>query len=157
MPNRRFRPGRLRRAAVAVVLLVAGCAPAAAPPATVAPIPAGEARIWFYRVFFPGDTIDTPAIALNGQTVGRAIPGQRFYRDVPPGFYHVTVETVGRDTGQAQNVSLAPGQNQVFAIQSSPNWVRFGGRFQHGTYYVRTVPDRIAAQQLAGTRLGTGY
>ena len=74
---------------------------------SIPPIPAGEARIWFYRDYEPYAGKGLPAIAANGGYVGAAELGGAFYRDVPPGHYLVTVETVGIDTNQTANFELA--------------------------------------------------
>src|SRR5947199_9433916 len=88
------------------VLLVAitGCAQQAVTAAvSIPPIPAGEARIWFYRDYEPYAGKGLPAIAANGGYVGQAELGGAFYRDVPPGQYLGTVQTVGLDTRQTAN------------------------------------------------------
>src|SRR5690348_874047 len=86
-------------------------------PAAGPPIPPGEARVWFYRTFFPGDTPGMPAVAMNGQVVGYARAGWSFYRDVPADtIFHVTVASFGQDTNQAKDIRLAPGTQIYLAI-----------------------------------------
>ena len=68
------------------VLLVAmaGCVKQPMTAAVSIPaIPAGEARIWFYRDYEPYAGKGLPAIAANGGYVGAAELGGAFYRDVP--------------------------------------------------------------------------
>jgi hypothetical protein len=146
-------------AAIATILFVAGVSaaqPVTQPPST-APLPAGQARVWFYRVFFPEDTGGMPAVSMNGDVVGYARAGYSFYRDVPAGPYHVTVQSVGRDLDQAQDIVLAPGGQAFLAIQSDPSWLaeRIGSR--QPTYYVGIEPPNIAAIHFAQARFGTGY
>lgn len=92
------RPPRRPQWASSLLLIAAGCAQPLATAAAAPQTPAGEARIWFYR----GDEPTTgysgtavPTIAANGTYVGPAESGRVFYRDVPPGHYHVAVQTAG--------------------------------------------------------------
>jgi hypothetical protein len=146
-------------AAGLAVLLAAGCAAPAAPPqlAALPPIPAGDARLWFYRVFFPEDTRDMPAISLNGSAVGYALAGTSFYRDVPAGQYHVTVDSYGQDYNQSQDVAVASGQNIFIKIASLPSWEASSrGNYRRGTYYARVVPPQLAALEVPQTSSSGG-
>ena len=151
-------------------LSAAGCAaallvmmrPAPAPAETqsvLPPIPPGQARIWFYREMDPQHTMGRPYLRLNGAIVAISEPGGSFYRDVPPGHYHVTVDSYGVDQNQDRDVDLAPGQ-QVFAkVVSNDQWIDFGGgsdmggsSFHRDTFYVWTMPPQTAAAELPQTR-----
>ena len=147
---RRNRP--LRAGAVVLALGLNGCV-AAHPPATAAapPIPRGEARVWFYREFLPEDTWTEPAIAMNGGYVGMGAPGTSFYRDVPAGAYHITVDSYGRDLYQYQDVALSPGQQQFVKIESLPSWERDNRNYRRPTYYVAIMPPQIAALEMSQT------
>ena len=84
------RPLRLLRiAALLGMATIAACA--RNPPVglvSVPPIPPGEA-VWFYRVYLPSDTLNMTKVTMNGVYAGYAQLGGAFYRDVPPGNYHV--------------------------------------------------------------------
>src|SRR5438552_15430862 len=112
---------RLRGIAQGVLIVaMAGCAQQPVTAAvSIPPIPAGEARIWFYRAYEPYAGKGLPAIAANGRYVGVAELGGAFYRDVPPGHYVVTVETTGVDFSQIANLDLAPGQAAFVKIVSN--------------------------------------
>jgi hypothetical protein len=142
--------------AAALLLCLAGWTGPAAAQAPAAP--GGTARVWFYRVFFPGDTMGAPAVRMNGQIVGFAVPGVRFYRDVPAGRYHVTVDSYGVDVNQAKDVALVPGEELILTIQSAPDWASDGSRhpYRRPTYYVGIIPAQLAQAEMAETRLGTG-
>jgi hypothetical protein len=138
-------------AAAFVLFAAAGCAQ---PPVTaavaVAPIPAGEARIWFYRDYEPYAGKGRPAIAANGGYVGIAELGGVFYRDVPPGHYQVTVETNGTDFNQKSDLDLAPGQQAYIKIVSNPEWVRgtLSG-YERPTFYAWHIPNDVAQAAVA--------
>ncbi len=142
------------------LLIAAGYAAphARAQAAAVMPIPPGDARFWFYRVFFPDDTRDMPAISMNGTPIGYALAGASFYRDVPAGQYHLSVQSVGIDYNQSQDVAVAPGQEIYVNIASLPSWVEnVGTGYRAGTYYVMIVAPQLAALDLPQTRYSTGY
>jgi hypothetical protein len=61
--------------------------------ATLDPIKAGFGRIYFYRSNSPIGSGIQPAIRLNGEDVGSAVPGGVFFRDVLPGNFEVSTET----------------------------------------------------------------
>ena len=141
------------------LVIAAGCAaPSAhAQAATVPPVPPGDARFWFYRVFFPADTRDMPPISMNGTPIGYALAGTSFYRDVPAGQYHLSVQSVGIDYHQAQDVAVAPGQEIYVKIASLPSWVEnIGTGYHAGTYYVMIVASQLAALELPQTRYSSG-
>src|SRR5579864_612049 len=76
-----------------VLLAAASCAQA--PPAAsyaIPPVPA-QARIWFYRDLSVYSSLAEPYIRLNGAPVGVSQPGGAFYRDVPPGHYHISADS----------------------------------------------------------------
>src|SRR5215472_17391082 len=95
---------------LALFFALAGCTQLP-PVATIdlPPILAGNARVWFYRVYDPTESKGRPFIYMNGAIVGISEQGGAFYRDVPAGRYHITVESYGRDLYQFEDVALVPG------------------------------------------------
>ena len=89
----------------------------------------------------------------SGGTVppsGVSQPGGSSYRDVPPGHYHLSVDSYGVDFGQTRDVDLAPGA-QIFAkVVSNDNWIegggggRGGGGYHRNTFYVWLYPFEAA-------------
>jgi hypothetical protein len=160
MPTDLIRSSWFQGFAVATIICLA-VGLCVAQPAIVAdsaaPIPPGQARVWFYRVFFPDDTGGMPAVTMNGSTIGYARAGWSFYRDVPAGNYHVTVATVGLDFDQTKDIALAPGAQAYLAIQSDPTWEANRPGTRLPTYYVGVEPPGIAAIHFSQSRLGTGY
>jgi len=141
----------LRAGAAGLLLAIFGCAP----PAPIAvseirPIPAGQARIWFYRDYEPYAGRGRPAIAANGGYVGIAELGGAFYRDVSPGHYHVTVETTGVDVNQTSDVELGPGREAYIKIVSNPSWVSGAlSVYERPTFYAWRIPSEAAQAEVA--------
>jgi hypothetical protein len=129
---------------------VGGCAQA---PATVAipPIPAGEARVWFYREFIPSESLNMTAVSMNNTEVGYSRLGGAFYRDVVPGEYHITVASWGTDVNQSANVALAAGDEAYVRVESLRSWSSGGERnsYERDTFYARLIPPQIARAEVS--------
>ena len=154
----------LRAGSAALLLAAANCAPAPPPTASVAmsPIPAGAARVWFYRDAGPYDAQDRPLIRMNEQVVGILEPQGAFYRDIPPGHYHVSVDQYGSDFNVTSDVDLAGGQQIYFKIVSLSNWLGGGGNrggsagYERPTFYVWVIPPDAARSEVARTPFTSG-
>lgn len=144
------------------IALIGAALPAvpAASAAVVSPGAPGAARIWFYRDYEPSVSLSLAPVSLNGTLVGYVQPdGTAFYRDVAPGRYHITVESVGRDVNQARDVELGPGQEAFVKILASDTWESTGGdisSFRRDTFYVSLVPPQLGRAELANHPLGGG-
>jgi hypothetical protein len=144
--------GLLAAAQGAILLATAGCAqPSVTASVSIPPIPAGAARIWFYRDYEPYAGKGLPAIDANGRYVGAAELGGAFYRDVPPGNYVVTVETTGVDFSQVAHLDIAAGQESFVKIVSNPQWFSGGSRteYERPTFYAWHIPNEIAQADVA--------
>ncbi|MBV9824763.1 MAG: carboxypeptidase regulatory-like domain-containing protein [Alphaproteobacteria bacterium] len=135
------------------LLALAGCvqSPAARNVALSTPIPAGAARLWFYRSYEPSVSLNDARVSLNGTpTVTVGADGTPVFRDVPPGTYHLTVESFGQDTNQAKDIALAPGQEGFAKILASDSWSSDGGVTQitRDTFYVSLVSPQVARSEL---------
>ena len=73
-------------AGLLLMLLAAACA---TPAPQVAAPPPGQARIWFYRLWDPSESLNVANIGMNGVYVGSVEPGGAFYRDVAPDVYQI--------------------------------------------------------------------
>src|SRR6516165_61140 len=102
------------------LLVAAGCA--ARQPVTEGPIPAGQARIWFYRTWLPSESLNLANIEVNGVYFGSVENGGAFYRDISPGIYHIAAQSWARDFDQDTNVALVPGQQAYVKILDSTSW-----------------------------------
>ena len=84
--------------------------------------PAGSpstARIWIYRNDAPNEPNQTPYVRLNGQKAGVVQPSGAFYRDVPPGYYTVAVNSYGAPyPHQFADFNLGAGQEAFVEVLS---------------------------------------
>jgi hypothetical protein len=139
----------------AMVLAMTGCArmPTTAAYA-VPPVPAQEARIWFYRDLDPHGSMAMPYVRLNGTAVGVSQAGGALYRDVPPGHYHISADSFLTDPIQTRDVDLAPGQEVYAKVLSLDNWIEgfaqdAGASYHRETFYVWLYPAEVARPRIA--------
>ncbi|HUB95243.1 MAG TPA: DUF2846 domain-containing protein [Stellaceae bacterium] len=113
------------------MLGLSSCAPPGAPygsvAATVPAVPAGSARIYFYRELEIYDSTTPTEAYLNGAPVGLTETGTVFYRDVAPGQYTISVRSYGIFPYQFKTVVLRPGEIAYARIESLRSWVPCGG------------------------------
>jgi hypothetical protein len=152
---------RVLSAGLALVsLAVASCALVPTGSVAIPPVPAGEARVWFYRDGGPYDGRGTPYLRMNGAIVGLSEPNGALYRDVAPGQYHVTVDSYGEDFNQSRWVYLFPGQQAYFKVVSLRNWIGCGGGArndcQRDTFYVWDIPPEVAQGDVARSQFYGG-
>jgi len=124
-------PGLRRLAALALLILVAGCAGSFPPrfqetAAQVPPVPADRARIFFYRDYEPYEGAGRPYLSLNGERIGIAEPGGAIYRDVAPGTYRVTVASYGIWPFPPPPLALRAGEVRYVKIESLQSWASCG-------------------------------
>jgi Protein of unknown function (DUF2846) len=131
-----------------LLLVASGCAERA-PVET--PIPTGEARIWFYRNWLPSESLNLANIEMNGAYVGSVANGGVFYRDVPPGSYHIAPESWARDFNQTTNVAVVPGQQVYIKILDLTSWassVSVSKNFQRDSFYAWLIPPQVAQAEI---------
>jgi hypothetical protein len=136
-----------------ILLLATGCA--AAPPAPPSPIPPGQARIWFYRTWLPSESLNLANIDVNGVYFGSVAPGGVFYRDVPPGIYHIAPQQFdGPPAAEPNtNVAVVPGQQVYIKILDLSSWANAvsGGQFfvKRDSWYAWLIPPQAAQAEIA--------
>jgi len=160
MPSFLPKPLRCFRfvASCLAIALVSFSAVAQSPPVVNGPpIPPGQGRVWFYRVFFPEDTGGMPPVSVNGNVIGYARAGWSFYRDLPAGAYHVTVESYLPGSGWSKDIVLQAGTQVALEIASNPTYISNLGSFRRGTYDVTAEPGSVAYLHIMQTQFGTGY
>jgi len=141
-----------------MLMAATGCAQPSATTAAIPPVPPGQARVWFYREFIPSESLNMTAVSMNNAYVGYSRLGSAFYRDVPPGQYHIAVASWGVDINQSANVDLAAGQEAFIKIESLRSWSSSGERneSERDTFYARLIPPQIARADLAQTTFDGG-
>lgn len=147
--------------ALGASLLVAACAGGPPGPTysqvaqTIPTLPAGEARIFFFRDYEPYESLARPWIYLNGQKVGVSEPGGVYYRDVAPGTYRIRVDSEGQYWNQFKTTSLAAGDVRYVKIESLRSWDE-GDDFDRDTFVVALIGPPVAQRQIAGLRYVSG-
>jgi len=139
-------------AAVFMLLLSAtACAIPSAPQVTAPP--PGQARIWFYRVWNPSESLNVANIDVNGVYVGSVEAGGAIYRDVAPGLYHIVPQNQYFDYNQNTTVVVVPGEQVFIAVLDLSSWANAvsGGQWyvHRDAWYVRLVPPQYALVQIA--------
>ena len=117
--------------------------------------------MWFYRPIDAYDSMATPYIRMNDTIVAVSMPEGASYRDVPPGPYHITVDSYGKDFNQDKNVQLGAGQELYVKVVSLRAWVDTtsggggdaggggGGDYGRNTFYVWLIPADSARDEIA--------
>ncbi len=152
------RPRKWLQWASGLLLIAAGCAePPMTAPVAAPPVPAGQARVWFYRPYEPYESLNLARIDMNDSYIGDVANGSAFYRDVSPGHYHIAPVSFGRDFNQDKDVDLAPGQQLYVKIVSLESWgvsVSGSRKIQRDTFYAWLIPTEVAQVEIARGRSG---
>jgi hypothetical protein len=139
----------------ALLLTAAGCAGPGAHgvPTAAPPVPAGEARIWFYRNWLPSESLNLANIEVNGSYFGSVANGGAFYRDVSPGQYHIVPVSYNHDFNQDKDVELAAGQQLYVKILSLQNWDGACRQCLRDTFYAWLIAPEVARSELARNQI----
>jgi Protein of unknown function (DUF2846) len=145
-----------RAAGLLLVLIGPGCA--APRPSPETGVPPGQARIWVYRNWLPSESLNLANITVNGAYFGSVENGGVFYRDVPPGTYHIAPESWAHDPKrQDANVSLLAGQQAYIKVVDLTSWavsVSASKNFQRDAFWAWLVPAQAAQREIAFDRNG---
>src|ERR1700741_5076615 len=129
-------------AVLLLMLSAAGCATPHAPQ-VAAPQP-GQARIWFYRLWDPSESLNVANIDVNGVYAGSVEHGGAFYRNVGPGIYRIVPENRYFDDNQNTNVAVVPGEQVFIGVLDFSSWATAVSGAQwfvrRDAWYVRLVP-----------------
>ena len=152
-----FLPSRDWVNAAGLPLMLSATACATLPTPQVAAPPPGQARIWFYRLWDPSESLNVANIDVNGVYAGSVEPGGAFYRDVGPGVYHIVPENRYFDYNQNTNVAVVPGEQVFIAVLDLSSWATAVSGAQwyvrRDAWYVRLVPPQFALAQIASPAL----
>ena len=143
--------------ASALLLVATGCTARA--PVAEAPIPAGQGRIWVYRNWLPSESLNLANIQANGVYFVSVENGGAFYRDVPPGTYHIVPESWAHNPNTTPNmdtnVAVVPGQQVYIKIVDLTSWatsVSVSRSFQRDAFWAWLIPPEVAAAEIARDR-----
>jgi hypothetical protein len=143
--------------AAGLLLMLSAAACATRPATQVAAPPPGQARIWFYRLWDPSESLNVANIDVNGVYVGAVEPGGAFYRDVTPGVYSIVPQNQYLDYNQNTNVAVVPGQQVFIAVLDLSSWANAvsGGQWyvRRDAWYARLVPPQYALAQIINPTL----
>jgi hypothetical protein len=121
----------------------------------VPPVPAEMARIYFYRLYQPYESLARPWIYINRRETLVSIPGAVSMRDVAAGDYEIYVYSQGEYPNQLKRVVLHPGDTLYVRVDVSRSWWS-GLRYQRDTFVGTLInPDR-ARVEMAGLRYASG-
>jgi hypothetical protein len=154
------RPSNWLLWASGLLLILVGCAGAggsAQVAATAPPVPAGQARIWFYRAWEPSESLNLANVEVNDTYFGSVANGSAFYRDVTPGRYHIAPASFIPNSRQDTNVELAPGQQAYVKIVSLSAWGSGNTAardIDRDAFWAWLIPPQIAQSEMAHDRSG---
>ena len=151
------RPRRWLQWAGVLLLTAAGCAEPPAP-AQVASRRRRFRRVrpgsGFTVIWLPSESLNLANIDVNGSYFGSVANGSAFYRDVPPGHYHIAPVSYNRDFNQDKDVDLAPGQQLYVKILSLQNWDGACRNCVRDTFYAWLIPQEVAQVEIARDHSG---
>jgi Protein of unknown function (DUF2846) len=157
MMKGRVLPVHSRLNVVGLLLMLSAAACATAPAPQVAAPPPGQARIWFYRLWNPSESLNAANIDVNGVYFGSVEPGGAFYRDVAPGVYQIAPQNKYLDYNQNTNVAVVSGQQVFIAVLDLSSWATAVSGAQwsvhRDAWYARLVPPQYALAEIANPAL----
>ena len=137
------------RAAALLTLVAACCGCASSGPRheemrdSIPAVEPGTGRIYFYRDSSIVGAAVQPEIRLNGEVVGRSIPGGFFYVDRAPGTHEVTTAT---EVERGLSFTLEAGETRYVKTSVSM-----------GVLVGRVTPELVEPEQAAGELAGLSY
>jgi hypothetical protein len=150
-PCSRIQPWRML--ALSFLLIIMGGATATAEiPTAAPPVPAGQARIWFYRDWQPSESLNLANIEVNGSYFASVANGGASYRDVAPGLYHIAPVSFVANPHQTTNVDLVPGQQVFVKIVSLDSWgadTTAAKNIARDAFWAWLIPPAVAQAEIA--------
>ena len=133
-------------AALSIVLLAGGCATSgktfAEAHATFPAIAPGNGRLFIYRTAVIGMAVQ-PAVMVNDEKIGDAVPRGFYMVDRPAGEYRITTQT---EVTRTLSLTLAPGQVRYVRLE-------IGMGFFVGHVWPELVEDGKGQDEIADCHL----
>jgi hypothetical protein len=149
--------------AIAGGLLLAACQGHVSEPSMasvrIAPATPSLARVYFYRDWEPYESLSRPLIYLNDAPAQISEPGGISFRDLPPGEYHISVDSQGVYPHQFKGLVLRAGDVRYVKIESLASWYTSVGHAHFGlrdTFVVELIPERQARDDIVDKRYVPG-
>ncbi len=140
----------------AIVALLAGCDLKPQQQLALPGVPPTKARLIFYRSGSnPYDGLVWTKVLVNGQGIGYSAPGTIFYRDLPPGTYHIEVNSDKLYPNQFKTVVVEPGSTTYVKIVSNPYWGQERD-WNGNTFIVAIVDPAIGRYEIGPLELKPG-
>jgi hypothetical protein len=155
--SKNISPNQWRGAAATALLAIAANCAQLPPTISVGipPVPAGDARLWFYRDGGPREAQERPYLRLNGQIAGISEPNGAFYRDVMPGHYAITVDSyLSTYFNQFAVIDLIAGQEAYVEVLSQGQ--RVSDRAGRENFYTRVISAEAARTEVSRRRFYGG-
>ena len=151
--DRGAQPRWRSRCAAGLLVVLAACSQL--PPTSsvaIPPVPGGAGRVWVYRNDYQYEAHQTPYVWLNGRIVGVVQPNGAFYRDVPPGYYTVVVDSYGVPyPHQFAEFNLGAGQEAFVKVLSMREKAGGENRASRTLFFTQLFPADAARPAIAGT------
>ena len=112
-------------------------------------------------LWLPSESLNLANIDVNGVYFGSVENGGMFYRDVPPGTYHIVPESWAHNPSttptQDANVAVAPGQQVYIKIVDLTSWavsVSASRTSRRDAFWAYLIPPQVAQAEIARDRGG---
>jgi uncharacterized protein DUF2846 len=135
--------------------LLASCGTSPQPQLALPQVAPNEARLVFYRNSNPYDGLSWTKVKLNGHTTGSSAPGTVFYRDLPPGTYHIEALSQRLYPYQSKTVVAQPGSTTFVKILADPYWGQERD-WRDTTFIVAIVDPAIGQYEIGPLKLVSG-
>lgn len=112
---------------------------------TLSPMPQDSGRIYIYRTSFLGGAVQ-PEVKLNGEVIGKAVPGGFFYADRPAGKYEVLTST---EVDRKLSFTLDKGETRYVRLDISIG-------FFVGHVYPELVEPSVGSKEIQETQYSGG-
>lgn len=155
-------PGNMLMKAMALglLLMLGACAGPPRGPAfasvALPPVPAGKARIFFYRFYEPYESLALSPIYLNRREAAVSVAGEVSTLDVAPADYEIYVYSRNDFPNAFKHVALRSGDALYVKVDALKNW---GGDCfaEWPTFLATLVPAEQAQAEMAGLRYNSAH
>src|SRR5918996_5986506 len=84
------------------------------------PLAENKGRIYWYSPAKLWHAALFAKIRLNGEPIGKPVPGRFFFKDIDPGTYEMTIRT---EVSRKCMINIAGGQTMYVRMSAEPGWL----------------------------------